>query len=115
MTIDDIKERRKKITEGPWWHENDWSLTVDSKSKRICNLPDRDDKQDNVNARFIAHAPAAIDWLIAEVERFNKNLREAVNAHCTCGGDGPEDGCVVCKVYHEIERLIKLEGEDHEH
>ena len=27
-------------------------------------------------------------------------LQNAVNAHCTCGGDGPGNGCVACDIYH---------------
>jgi len=76
MTIDDIKARREKITPGPWWHENDWLLAVDSKARRICTLPDRNDEQDNLNARFIANAPDDMDWLVAEVERLTDSMLE---------------------------------------
>ena len=55
------------------------------------------------------HAPTDIDWLIAEVERLYTDtskhataLALAVNAHCTCGGGKPDDGCTACKVYHAI-------------
>lgn len=66
-----IRERLAEITQGKWFHEYDWSLTVDSKKGRICDFPDRDSEQCNANARFIAHAPADIAALIAEVEQMH--------------------------------------------
>jgi C4-dicarboxylate-specific signal transduction histidine kinase len=26
---------------------------------------------------------------------------KAINAHCSCGGAGPGDGCVACEIYHD--------------
>lgn len=31
-----------------------------------------------------------------------KQLRDAVNSACTCGGAGPGEGCPACEVWHEL-------------
>lgn len=129
MTIDDIKERREKITPGPW-EVSELSTQVDTtasfevdrvrshrgpRNNHICVLSDYeyceylDQDEQKANVQFIANAPADIDWLVADRERFNKALGDAVTAHCTCGGGSPDDGCAACKVYHEI--IEQTQGE----
>ena len=36
-------------------------------------------------------------------------VTEATNEHCSCGGDGPETGCVACRVYHAIKARLDRE------
>ena len=35
------------------------------------------------------------------------DLRDAVNAECACGGDGPENGCLACQVWHRVIEATK--------
>lgn len=103
MTIDDIKARREKITT-PWKPDfEDTTVWCDTTGKLILES----DSPEIV--AFVANAPADIDWLVADRERFNKALGDAVTAHCTCGGGSPDDGCAACKVYHEI--IEQTQGE----
>lgn len=30
-----------------------------------------------------------------------RDYERAINAHCSCGGDGPGAGCVACEIYHD--------------
>jgi chromosome segregation ATPase len=36
-----------------------------------------------------------------EMTPMERILMEAVNEFCSCGGAGPENGCVVCKIWHK--------------
>ena len=45
-------------------------------------------------------------WGMARMERI---LNAATNEHCSCGGDGPGDGCLACKVYHDFIEGWELE------
>lgn len=35
-----------------------------------------------------------------EMTPMERILMEAVNEFCSCGGAGPENGCIVCKIWH---------------
>ena len=37
----------------------------------------------------------------------SSDLRDAVNAACTCGGGGPDDGCPACKVWHRMQNAMR--------
>ena len=34
-------------------------------------------------------------------------LNEAVNAECSCGGAGPTDGCMACRVWHRAKSAMR--------
>jgi hypothetical protein len=43
------------------------------------------------------------DVLVPKRERddqWQNALREAVNENCSCGGNGPGEGCAACEVWH---------------
>jgi hypothetical protein len=37
-------------------------------------------------------------------------LRNAVDAFCSCGGDGPGSGCQACEVWHRVKPFM-VEGQ----
>ena len=74
MTIDDIKARRENITEGRW---NCFGVTLHAGQKRLITGRDHSIPVWFIrwaDAIFCACAPADIDWLVAEVERLEKEL-----------------------------------------
>lgn len=40
-----------------------------------------------------------------------RDWERAINAHCSCGGDGPGAGCVACEIYHDATGTKKPKGE----
>lgn len=44
-----------------------------------------------------AHLQQQYEFALLQVRDFER----AINAHCSCGGAGPGDGCVACEIYHD--------------
>lgn len=57
-----------------------------------------------VNDRYMKAQDDKIKALELQVEAWKR----AVNAWCSCGGKGPDDGaCVACLVYHQAQVRIE--------
>jgi len=76
--IEEIKKRNKNRTQGVWRREYPRNIFAESVGKDIAVVNFRCDK----DVDFIAHAPEDIDYLIAEIERLEKENRILLFGSC---------------------------------
>jgi len=85
MNLQEIKERERKATGGPWVNMGEvdpdnpffgqiWSANEESgRLKTIVTMAELDDQTDDFN--FIAHAREDIPALVAEIERLQAEVK----------------------------------------
>lgn len=79
LDLDPIRARLAAATPGPWYSEwvpdDDW-IVVYGQPHGAYVCPEVCTLTDDADAEFIAHAPADIAALLAEVERLREQLAE---------------------------------------
>jgi hypothetical protein len=83
MSIEEIKKRRAAITPGEWKRDDHRSICAPS-AGIIISHEDTYNPCCGHDLEFIAHAPTDIDYLLAEIERRDEELKglwEAPTAH----------------------------------
>ena len=75
--LTEIRERTAKRTQGVWTAHDGVGSYIHSPTGVIAHLyMQHPTRQDSADANFIAHAPADIDWLLAEAERLRAENAE---------------------------------------
>lgn len=79
--LDEIREREKKATKGPWVCAEcaDPDITTEDGTwitNQVCSGADDDGDSGHANGQFIAHSRADIPYLLARLDAAERALRE---------------------------------------
>jgi len=70
------------------WRNNMVDVGMDVRLSRVLNL--------------LRHVAAERDEALFALRAMERNLTNATNNYCECGGRGPGDGCQACETYHWV-------------
>jgi hypothetical protein len=91
--LEEIRARLDAATPGPWEIE-EWMTIHDVYAADGKSEPTVATHVRTLDADLIAHAPADIAWLLAEVERWKHVAKNNLYGVCWC--DAPRHDCCLC-------------------